>query len=109
MAKTRLEIDGMTCGGCERHVAAAIEAAGGRHPQVDWRQGTATTAGALDEERFRAELAGTQYAVRGIQEIAREGRSEASARDYDLIVLGSGSGAFAGAIRARDLGRSVLL
>jgi mercuric reductase len=29
--------------------------------------------------------------------------------DYDLIVLGSGAGAFAGAIRARDLGRTVLM
>ena len=29
--------------------------------------------------------------------------------DYDLLVIGSGGGAFAGAIRARDLGRSVLM
>lgn len=30
-------------------------------------------------------------------------------RDYDLAVIGSGGGAFAGAIRARDLGRRVLM
>src|SRR5918994_255119 len=30
-------------------------------------------------------------------------------RDYDLVVLGSGGGAFAAAIRARDLDRSVLM
>jgi mercuric reductase len=30
-------------------------------------------------------------------------------RDYDLVVIGSGGGAFAGAIRARDLGRTVLM
>jgi pyruvate/2-oxoglutarate dehydrogenase complex dihydrolipoamide dehydrogenase (E3) component len=30
-------------------------------------------------------------------------------RDYDLIVIGSGGAAFAGAIRARDLGRRVLM
>ena len=29
--------------------------------------------------------------------------------DYDLVVIGSGGGAFAGAIRARDLARSVLM
>jgi mercuric reductase len=29
--------------------------------------------------------------------------------DYDLLVIGSGGGAFAGAIRARDLGRTVLM
>jgi predicted flavoprotein YhiN len=28
--------------------------------------------------------------------------------DYDLVVLGAGSAAFAAAIRARDLGRRVL-
>lgn len=32
-----------------------------------------------------------------------------TAADYDLVVIGSGGGAFAGAIRARDLGRSVLM
>jgi mercuric reductase len=30
-------------------------------------------------------------------------------REYDLVVIGSGGGAFAGAIRARELGRSVLM
>jgi mercuric reductase len=32
-----------------------------------------------------------------------------TAADYDLVVIGSGGGAFAGAIRARDLGRTVLM
>lgn len=31
------------------------------------------------------------------------------ARDFDLVVLGSGGGAFAAAIRARDLGKRVLM
>ncbi len=32
-----------------------------------------------------------------------------SSRDWDLIVIGSGGAAFAGAIRARELGRRVLM
>ena len=32
-----------------------------------------------------------------------------TAADYDLVVIGSGGGAFAGAIRVRDLGRTVLM
>ncbi|MBA2764826.1 MAG: mercury(II) reductase [Thermoleophilaceae bacterium] len=36
-------------------------------------------------------------------------RSSSSERDYDLIVLGSGGGAFAAAIRARDLDKTVLM
>lgn len=35
--------------------------------------------------------------------------SRESAYDYDLVVIGSGGAAFAAAIRARDLGRSVLM
>lgn len=35
--------------------------------------------------------------------------SRDSAYDYDLAIIGSGGAAFAAAIRARDLGRSVLL
>lgn len=34
---------------------------------------------------------------------------EAGRRDYDLIVIGSGGAAFAGAIRARDWSRRVLM
>ncbi len=34
---------------------------------------------------------------------------DAGARDYDLIVIGSGGAAFAGAVRARDWGRRVLM
>jgi mercuric reductase len=36
-------------------------------------------------------------------------RDDNSAFDYDLIVIGSGGGAFAGAIRAGDLGGRVLM
>jgi mercuric reductase len=34
---------------------------------------------------------------------------EPESADYDLVVIGSGGGAMAAAIRAHDLGRSVLL
>jgi mercuric reductase len=36
-------------------------------------------------------------------------RNDSSGFDYDLIVIGSGGGAFAGAIRARDVGARVLM
>jgi mercuric reductase len=35
--------------------------------------------------------------------------ADTSGFDYDLVVIGSGGGAFAGSIRARDLGRRVLM
>src|SRR2546428_11977684 len=38
-----------------------------------------------------------------------DGDRKRGRRDYELLVLGSGGGAFSAAIRARDLGRSVLM
>jgi mercuric reductase len=40
---------------------------------------------------------------------ARDRNGAATERGYDLVVIGSGGGAFAGAIWARDLGRRVLM
>jgi len=42
-------------------------------------------------------------------EVLRVERAGVDHQDYDLVVIGSGGGAFAAAIRARDLGRSVLM
>ncbi len=56
----------------------------------------------------------TRYRVERVRPLQAQpgglgGDGHAPQRDYDLVVVGSGGGAFAGAIRARDLGRRVLL
>lgn len=49
-------------------------------------------------------------AVHGKQAPEQAGATDARVdHDFDVIVLGSGGGAFAGAIRSRDLGRRVLM
>jgi mercuric reductase len=112
MAELELEIKGMTCDSCARHVEAALKQAGASRASVDWRRGTANVSeGELDKHALDKALAGTRY---GVERILRPGTAPPSvdgggAHDYDLIVLGSGSAAFAAAIRARDLGRRVLL
>ncbi|MDE3133375.1 MAG: mercury(II) reductase [Acidobacteriota bacterium] len=107
-----VEIEGMTCANCAEHVRRALENAGARRVKIDWRQGAGTIAsGGPGLVEMNAALTGTRYRVRGISEFATtqaDARGRAR-RDYDLVVLGSGSGAFAAAIRARDLGHSVLL
>ena len=52
-----------------------------------------------------------ERALRGNSALGHAGPEggEPVGRDYDLVVIGSGGGAFAGAIRARDLGRRVLM
>jgi mercuric reductase len=69
------------------------------------------TEGEIDERALDDALAETRYRVERIVRPGGEspGSDGDGPYDYDLIVLGSGSAAFAAAIRARDLGRRVLL
>lgn len=106
-----LNITGMTCDGCARHVESALREAGAERASADWRRGRATAAGALDTRALERALSGTRYRVMDVRPSpgGRDRDGATAARDYDLVVIGSGGGAFAGAIRARDLGRSVLM
>ncbi len=109
---TVIEIAGMTCDACARTVATALQQAGAANVEVDWRRGRATADGAaLDRAVLDKALDGTHYRVRSVggpPEAARDDGG-AGSHDYDLIVLGSGSAAFAAAIRARDLDMRVLM
>lgn len=112
MDRVGIEIEGMTCADCAVHVRKALEKAGASAVNIDWRQGAATIAAdgpGLAE--MNEALTGTRYRVQRISEPAAGGEDDQDSgrRDYGLVVLGSGSGAFAAAIRARDLGHSVLL
>src|SRR5688572_20250822 len=102
----------MTCDDCARYVEGVLEAAGAESASVNWRSGTARAEGALDPRALEQKLSGTPYRVTEVRQREslrdRSGPS-AAARDYDLVVIGSGGGAFAAAIRARDLGRRVLM
>src|ERR671931_273541 len=112
MPKLELEITGMTCESCAAHVEHALRQAGAEEASVDWRRGKAVVSrGELDERVVDSALAGTSYRVERVTRIAARTAPDGDGRgyDYDLIVLGSGGGAFAGAIRARDLGKRVLM
>ncbi|MGH2801052.1 MAG: FAD-dependent oxidoreductase, partial [Thermoleophilaceae bacterium] len=111
MAELELEIKGMTCNRCARHVEAALKQAGATEASIDWRRGSASVTGDVDERALDDALAGTRYRVEGIVQAGVEPPASdgGGPYDYDLIVLRSGSAAFAAAIRARDLGRRVLL
>lgn len=103
-------VGGMTCDGCARHVADALQQAGAEESSVDWRKGRAIARGPVDREVLESALAETPYRLKRLDH--RPGaapESDGPIFDYDLVVIGSGGGAFAGAIRARDLGRRVLM
>ncbi|MGC9220837.1 MAG: mercury(II) reductase [Solirubrobacteraceae bacterium] len=112
MSDVELVIEGMTCADCARHVQSGLQRAGAQVVRIDWRSGSGTiAAGGPSQEEMNQALAGTHYRVAGVREpVNADGpSSDGGQYDYDLIVIGSGGGAFAGAIRARDLGHSVLM
>lgn len=117
MSKAVLTVQGMTCTSCERHVAAALEGAGARDVRADWRAGEARfeLADGVEEEALRAAVEETGYGPRELRAVPSPVTAAPPAVpaegpvDYDLVVVGAGSAAFAAAIRARDAGRSVAL
>lgn len=115
----RMPIGGMTCTDCEVHVSRALRAAGAIDASADFRReearlriptgvSEAALASAVREAGYtpgRAEEVATTKPAPG----PTPRRLVASSRDYDLAIVGSGGGAFAAAIRARDRGARVLM
>ena len=111
-----LQVEGMTCVGCARHVTRALEAVPGveeaRVPT--WQAGLAqVVAGSdLSEEALliAVEAAGYRALVRERRPLGGERRfAEEPGAEYDVVVVGGGSAAFAAAIKGAELGAKVAL
>jgi mercuric reductase len=115
MATKEMKIEGMTCLHCEKTIAEALVGAGAFNVEANWRAGRAVfdVATAGDRELAAAvEEAG--YKVVSTQDARRkktgfQAHVGDKKHDYDLIVIGSGSAAFAAAIRATESGSRVAL
>ncbi|MEX2031681.1 MAG: mercury(II) reductase [Dehalococcoidia bacterium] len=110
----RMRIAGMTCERCNETVAEALAAAGAERIRADFSRGEATfEPSEASEAALTGAVEAAGYRVVGIEDAeARDAgpahrRGPAPRSEYDLIVVGSGSAAFAAAIRAKDLGASV--
>src|SRR5258708_5828937 len=110
-----MKIAGMTCLHCEKTVAEALTSAGASKVEARWPEGRAifdvTTAG---DRELSAAVEESGYKVVSIQNAQRKKTGFESLvgdkeHDYDLIVIGSGSAAFAAAIRATEAGSRVAL
>ncbi len=111
--RATLGVAGMTCTGCEHHVAAALERAGAEQASADFRLGVARFAlpWGVDEAGLRAAVTQAGYTP-GTLRAESPGAPAAPGTgdgDYALLVLGAGSAAFAAAIRGRDAGYRVAL
>ncbi len=97
-----LQISGMTCDACAQQVRDALQQAGARAVEVDWRAGWATVeADGASTVALAGALEGTNYRVQHIVEPAGPEEENAGEFEYDLAIIGSGGGAFAAAIAAR--------
>ena len=111
-----LDVSGRTCGGCERHVLEVLSAAPGalEAPSVCHLEGRAEVAieAGADPDAIAQIVTSAGYptTVHSVsEEAATGGPSLRPSRDFDLVVVGSGSAAFAALISAREAGRSVAL
>src|SRR6266849_922545 len=115
MATKEMKIEGMTCLHCEKTVAEALTAVGASHVESSWHEGLAMLAsGSATDEELRRAVEAAGYRVISIQgaelnQTAGTPPVGDQTHDYDLIVIGSGSAAFAAAIRATEAGSRVAL
>ena len=109
-------IGGMTCPDCRQHVVHALQAVPGVHKAEvpGWQSARATV---IADESVEANTLVSAVEAAGYTAPVQKYEPAPSAADrpanpdagYDLIVIGGGSGGFAAAIKASDLGRRVAL
>lgn len=107
--KVDLHIEGMHCDHCEITVGKALNRAGMTDVSVDWRRGTAT---GVPSAGFNLGSASDEVAAIGYQVVSETKEQVVpmdAAGEYDLVIIGAGSGAFAAAIKARELGARVAI
>src|SRR5712692_1604702 len=113
-----LRISGMSCPSCSQHITHALNTVPGVH-QVDlpnWQSARATVIAdeSLSPTALTAavEVAGYAATVQDqhpLPTTQQASNTTATGNDFDLIVIGGGSGGFAAAIAASDLGGRVAI
>jgi len=105
----KLEITGMTCDGCSRTIAKKFEGKDGiLDKSISYPKGEGTFAfdtGKITKEDIIETINSTgHYKVKGELNNGHNTESE-----FDLIIVGGGSAAFAAAIKASELEKKVLM
>ncbi len=110
-----LQVEGMTCDGCARHVEGALRGVSGVEAVTvpTWQAGKATVVagpGVSDDALTRAvEAAGYRARMRERRPVREGQRFPSGGEQYDLMVIGGGSAAFAAAIKGAELGAKVAI
>jgi mercuric reductase len=113
--KYRLQVEGMTCTGCEGHVETALNSIGAKNVDVNFRRGEAVfeLPEHIDIEKAKEAVNKAHYKAGKAEAIHQQKGSvigdDEGGYDYDFVVIGSGGGAFSAAIKAVEYGAKVAM
>lgn len=100
----------MTCTGCEEHVSVALENAGAKNIEANFRRGEAVfeLPDNVDVETAKKAVDEAKYQPGEIKEVSSQEEVRLGIEgDYDLLIIGSGGAAFSAAIKAIEYGARV--
>ncbi|WP_047982409.1 mercury(II) reductase [Ornithinibacillus contaminans] len=110
MRKFKLEIQGMTCTGCEKHVISSLENIGAKNIEASFRKGEVIFELPLNigVNSAKNAIKEANYLPGEVEEVLIQEKVVLDIdRDYDLLIIGSGSAAFSAAIKAVEYGAKV--
>lgn len=115
-SEIKLIIEGMTCPMCAEHVQKALESVPGVQAATvpGWESGRATVTSISEVAVSELIQAVTMAGYRARPAVKRKTPPKTvvpsdTARDYDLIVIGTGGGGMAAAIKAAETGHQVAI
>ncbi|MCM3164116.1 MULTISPECIES: mercury(II) reductase [Bacillaceae] len=112
MNKYKISIQGMTCTGCEEHVAVALENIGAKNIEASFRRGEAVfeLPDDIGVESAKKAINEAKYQPEEIEEVqSKEKMVLGDEGDYDLLIIGSGGAAFSAAIKSVEYGAKVAM
>ncbi|QQD84542.1 MULTISPECIES: mercury(II) reductase [Jeotgalicoccus] len=110
--KISMKVSGMTCMGCEEHVAVALENIGAKNVEASFRHGEVLfeLPDDIGIESAKKAIDEAKYQPGEIEEISsQENVVLGNEGDYDLLIIGSGGSAFSAAIKAVEKGAKVAM
>ena len=96
MNKFKLNISGMTCTGCEKHVESALEKIGAKNIESSYRRGEAVfeLPNDIEVESAIKAIDETNYQTGEIEVSSLENVALINEDNYNLLIIGSGAAAF---------------
>lgn len=107
----KMQVEGMTCTGCEEHVTDALKEIGGKNVTANYRRGEATfeLPNGSNIKEAKASIKRANYKPGEVEETRPKETKVEHQEDYDFIIIGSGGAAFSAAIKAVEYGAKVAM